>query len=107
MSLVLYFRSSLISLIKEEYYGCCGFEQVTIRAHEYVPLDLCTAHAGALPRDRVHENTLRKERRRDVPQDGEVLGQVIPDQLCTRHRHRHHPGIPVRNELGRVFEIRR
>ena len=78
------------------------FGITTVYHFLFVPLTISLAFIGRRPAD-----GLVPDRQREVPAPDPVLREALPHQLRARRRHRHRPGVPVRDELERLQPLRR
>src|SRR5437879_3502482 len=80
---------------------------VTGRVHDRLSLSLSAAHHGAGVVHRLLEMARAANWGRKIQSGSPVLGEGLRTQFRGRRRHRHSDGIPIRNELGGFFQIRR
>ena len=78
-----------------------------VRDDVALPLPLRPADARPRAARRGHADALAPHRRRAVAAADAVLRDAVPDQLRDRRRDRPRPGVPVRDELVGLLEVRR
>ena len=92
---------------RQPLHGSDHPRPLAVRDHDGLPLLLrAPHHRPRLGRGRPADGLVR-DRRRRLEAPHEVLGEALPHQLRDGRRHRHRPGVPVRDELVRVLALRR
>ena len=90
-----------------DFHGCRLIVAAAVRVDGAVSFPVRAADARPRRAAWGHGECLCDDRPRDLAGDDEILGTPVRHQLRDGRRHRHHDGIPVRNELGLLQPLRR
>jgi hypothetical protein len=90
-----------------ECFRSSVLEPSSVWLYAHLSLPVSSTHHGVGLVPRVLEMACSYDRRGKIQSGRPILGQDFWAQFCHRCRHRHSYGISVRNELGRLFALRR